>query len=110
MKISQAVTMILIATAPLLHARNNNPFLKNEPAKQELFLDPTKEQVESAIPARNLHCPVDGIALGEKPQNSQVIYKGNLVVLDCAACKPEFARNPAKYLEIAKADTLKSAH
>ena len=34
-----------------------------------------------------------------------VVYKGRLVELCCGGCVAEFAKDPAKYLAIAQADT-----
>lgn len=108
MKIASFAALALLVATPAIHARinQNHPFTEPRPAKQELFLDPTDEQLRQAIPARNTHCPVHGSAFHSDAKNVDVIYKGHVIRLDCAACKPEFARFPEKYANITIADTL----
>lgn len=108
MKLAPIAALALLVTAPMIHARNNNPFTSVRPQapKQELFLDPTEEQIRQAQPAKNISCPVHGTAFHSDSKTVEVIYKGRIIRLDCAACKPEFARSPEKYANIAIADTL----
>lgn len=70
-----------------------------------LVLEPTPEQVAKAQRVGNKHCPTDGMKLGSMGAAVPVVYKGQLVELCCAGCPAEFAKDPAKYLAIAKADT-----
>lgn len=70
-----------------------------------LVLKPTAEQIAAAHRVGNKHCPTDGEKLGSMGAPIPVIYKGELVELCCAGCPAEFAKDPAKYLTIAKADT-----
>jgi hypothetical protein len=71
----------------------------------EPILNPTAEQIAKAHRVGNKHCPTDGEKLGSMGAPIPVIYKGELVELCCGGCPSEFAKDPAKYLAIAKADT-----
>lgn len=111
MKIAPIAALALLVATQMLHARGNKPFTtqRGHVPKQELFLDPTEDQIKQAAPARNIHCPVHGVALRAESKNVDVIYKGHVIRLDCAACKPEFARNSEKYSSLALADTIEQA-
>jgi len=74
-------------------------------AEADLVLKPTAEQIAKARRVGNKHCPTDGEKLGSMGNPIPVIYKGELVELCCGGCPGEFAKDPAKYLAIAKADT-----
>lgn len=111
MKIAPIAALALLVATQMLHARGNQPFTtqRGQVPKQELFLDPTEDQIKQAALARNIHCPVHGIALRDDSKNVDVIFKGRVIRLDCAACKPEFARNPEKYSNLAISDTVGQA-
>lgn len=76
------------------------------PDASDLILKPTAEQIAKAHRVGNKHCPTDGEKLGSMGAPIPVIYKGELVELCCGGCPSEFAKDPAKYLAIAKADTV----
>lgn len=71
-----------------------------------LDLAPTADRIAKAHRVGNKHCPTDGEKLGSMGAPIPVVYKGELVELCCAGCPAEFAKDPAKYLAIAKADTV----
>jgi YHS domain-containing protein len=59
--------------------------------------DPAKPAVENAVSAgEQKTCPVMG-----NPINKEISteYKGKKVYFCCSACKPEFEKNPEKYLD-----------
>lgn len=71
-----------------------------------LILEPTADQIAKARRVGNKHCPTDGEKLGSMGNPISVVYKGELVELCCAGCPKEFAKDPDKYLAVAKADTV----
>ena len=74
-------------------------------AAAELVLKPSPAQIAAAHRVGNKHCPTDGEKLGSMGAPIPVVYKGELVELCCPGCPGEFAKDPAKYLAIAQADT-----
>jgi len=67
-----------------------------------LVLKPTPEQVKAAHLVGNKKCPVSGEEIGGMGPGKTVVYKGKAVQLCCGSCVKTFAKEPAKYLEIAE--------
>lgn len=52
-----------------------------------------------ATPDKMTTCPVSGDKLGEMAPPFVFVYKGQEVKLCCKMCKPDFDKDPAKYLK-----------
>lgn len=110
MKFVTTTAFALLLAASMIHARGSDNITRHEQTpKEELFLDPTADQLKAAKPANNIHCPVDGADINAKSMPVEIVYRGSIVRLDCAACKPEFARKPGKYTALAITDTAKTS-
>jgi YHS domain-containing protein len=73
-------------------------------ADTSLHIHPTTAQLKAAKPVGNLHCPVTGDKIGGMGAPVTVVYKGQAVHLCCGGCPATFAKDPAKYLALAKKD------
>lgn len=52
-----------------------------------------------AIPDKLTTCPVSGDKLGEMAPPLVFVYKGQEVKLCCKMCKPDFDKDPDKYMK-----------
>lgn len=70
------------------------------------FAGPTPHKIAAKTPAKTavLVCPVTGDKIASiKDAAGHSTYKGKTYYFCCAACKPEFDKNPAKYIKQASA-------
>lgn len=81
-------------------------------ADTSLVLKPDAKRIAASKSVENKKCPVSGDSVGSMGEGRTVVYKGKAVRLCCAGCVKSFAKDPAKFLEIAekstKSDTAKS--
>lgn len=49
-------------------------------------------------------CPVNGTKMKVSEAYAKVEYKGTMYYFCCASCKPQFMRNPEKYIKPAGSD------
>ena len=56
-----------------------------------------------AVPDLLATCPVSGDKLGTMGAPYVFVYKGQEVKLCCASCKPDFDKDPAKYMKLIRA-------
>ncbi len=102
-----SLALLLSACQKKTENPNSPPVTESAPSPKDtsVVLKPTSEQIAKAHRVGNKHCPTDGEKLGAMGSPIPVLYKGELVELCCPSCPAEFAKDPAKYLLIAKADT-----
>jgi YHS domain-containing protein len=71
---------------------------------------PEKKPDKKLVPDKLTTCPVSGEKLGDMGKPVVFEYKGQEVKLCCKGCKPDFDKDPAKYMKkIREADKAKSS-